>query len=120
MRERPSGAFFAMKVELSPDSHEVTLKDLELFFPSYSYLHEFILSINQKEALEEGIFTDLSVPLMVVTASPLFRRYLIGFLGSWGYGARGLGWSLNFWTSLVGRIFSNKENPKMSASKVRT
>ena len=36
------------------------------------------------------------------------------------YGARGLGWSLNFWTSLVGRIFSNKENPKMSASKVRT
>jgi hypothetical protein len=70
VRERPSGAFFAMKVELSSDSHEVTLKDLELFFPSYSYLHEFIPSINQKEALEEGIFTDLSVPLMVVTASP--------------------------------------------------
>ena len=66
-----------MKVELSPDSHEVTLKDLELFFPSYSYLHEFILSINQKEALEEGIFTDLSVPLMGYRFT-LFRRYLIG------------------------------------------
>ena len=72
-----------MKVELSPDSHEVTLKDLELFFPSYSYLHEFILSINQKEALEEGIFTDLWVPLMFVTASPCsVSRYLIGFQGA--------------------------------------
>ena len=66
-----------MKVELSPDSHEVTLKDLELFFPSYSYLHEFILSINQKEALEEGIFTDLSVPLMVVTASPYILHFML-------------------------------------------
>ena len=68
-----------MEVELSPDGHEVILKDLELFFPSYSYLHEFILSINQKEALEEGIFTDMSVPLMGYRFT-LFRRYLIGFL----------------------------------------
>ena len=49
------------------------------------------------------------------------RLYIVLCFNNIGiYGARGLGWSLNFWTSLVGRIFSNKENPKMSASKVRT